>query len=75
MFFDKPKAKAPEWIKGTISVKVEDFLAFAEEHMNEKGYLNIDLKKSKEGKYYLALNEYKPKKVDFDNGMQPPTNF
>lgn len=65
MMFRKPKEGAPEWIKGQISVKFPEFITFAEEHA-KNGWLNIDLKKSKEGKLYLALNTYKKTKADED---------
>ncbi len=51
-----------------LSIKVEDFCNFIEEHMNEKGYVNIDLKAKKEdkSKYYGELNTYKPKQTEED---------
>lgn len=62
MMFKKPREGAPDFIKGNISVKVDDFVKFAKAHANE-GWINIDLKKSKEGNLYLALNDYKKKDV------------
>ena len=59
MIFKAPHEKAPEFIKGTLSVKCEDFLAFMKVHSN-KGWLNIDLKESKNGKYYAELNTWNP---------------
>lgn len=57
--FDKPNEGAPEFIKGKLSIHAERLTKFIAEHKNENGYINIDLKKSKEGKLYLALNNYK----------------
>ena len=62
----KPRnEKAPEWIKGSISVKCDEFAMFMNDHQ-VNGWLNIDIKKSKGGKTYLALNTYKKgeKKVE-----------
>jgi len=57
------KDKAP-WVKGKISVKVTDFIAFLNKHNND-GWVNLDLKKSKEkGTLYLELNTYKKAKED-----------
>ena len=64
MFFDKPSAGAPDFIKGKISVKVETLVPFLEEHKNDKGYVNIDLKKSAGGKLYLSLNNFKKEGAD-----------
>lgn len=63
---EQVKVKAP-WIKGKISVKVPDLINFLEKHQNQSGWLNIDLKKSdKSGKYYLELNNWKPKEKIID---------
>lgn len=59
MSFKKPSEKAPEFIKGNISFKVDDFIAFAQANKTESGWLNVDLMKSREGKLYLCLNTYK----------------
>lgn len=68
MSFDKPHEKAPDFVKGKISVNVARFVKFAEEHKSDKGWLNIDLKKGKSGKLYLSLNTYK-KAVPNDPSM------
>lgn len=68
-FFDgisafKPNEKAPDFVKGTISVAPSKFCkalkAWVEENPDEQ-YLRLDLKESKDGKYYLSVNEFKPK--------------
>lgn len=60
--FDRPREGAPEFVKGRIWVKTEDFYAWAKSNTNEKGYINLDLLKSKEkGTLYLTLNDFKPK--------------
>jgi len=63
IYFDKPREGAPDFVKGNISVKVDDFIAFAKEHEKKSGYINLDLKKSKEGKLYLELNSWEKKEV------------
>ena len=56
-----------------LSIKVEDFCNFIEEHMNEKGYVNIDIKEKKEqkeddkNKFYGELNTYKKEKSSLDD--------
>lgn len=59
MSFRKPREGAPEFIKGSISIKLKDFFEFAKQHNNGTGWMNIDLKKSKGGKLYLSLNTWK----------------
>lgn len=58
--FEKPREGSPEFIKGRISVKVPEAIAFLQKHQNNGGWVNIDLKKSKEGKLYLELNTWQP---------------
>lgn len=56
--FEKPKEGTPEFIKGRISINVPDFITWLDSNKNERGWVNIDLKKSKGGKLYLQLNDY-----------------
>jgi hypothetical protein len=59
MIFKRPLPNAPEWVKGKISVNVDNFTKFCRENA-VNGWINIDLLKSKEkGTLYLALNTYK----------------
>lgn len=59
-FFDKPKEGAPDFVKGRLSIQAEKAIALINKHKNEKGYVNIDLLKSKEGKLYMTVNTWKP---------------
>jgi len=65
IFFDKPREGAPEFVKGRASFKVDEAVAFLQKHKNEKGYVNLDLLKSKEGgKLYFKLNDWKPEQEE-----------
>ena len=57
--FEKPNEKAPGWVKGKISIKVDKFMEFAQKNQTEKGWLNLDLKEAKNGTLYLELNTWK----------------
>jgi len=60
IIFKRPKEGAPEWIKGSLSIKVDEAIEFLKAHANN-GWVNLDLKKSKEkGTLYLQLNDWKP---------------
>lgn len=56
--FNRPHEKAPDFIKGSISIKADEAIEFIKKHQNEKGWLNIDLKKSQSGTLYLELNTF-----------------
>jgi|TARA_R100000049_G_C1949000_1_gene95526 hypothetical protein len=59
MIFKNPRENAPEFVKGAISIKVEEFKAFLDKH-NNNGWVNLDLLKSQKGPLYFALNDWKP---------------
>ncbi len=60
MMFKRPKEGAPDFVKGNISIKVADFGVFLAKH-EKNGWVNLDLKSSKEGKLYLELNVWEKK--------------
>ena len=61
---EQTKEKAP-WVKGHISIKVPELIVFLNKHNTKGGWVNLDLKKSKEkGTLYLELNQWQPKKED-----------
>lgn len=62
MFVEKPSENAPDFIKLGISIKVAEFTEFLKKHEKASGYVNLNLKKSKGGKLYVDLNDFKPKK-------------
>lgn len=57
--FKMPRDNAPGWIKGTLSFKVTDAIAFLQKHENVAGFVNVDVKESKGGSVYCELNTYK----------------
>ena len=60
--FKRPREGAPSFVKGSMSVKVDEAIAFLQKHNNE-GWVNLDLLASKDNtKLYFKLNTYKPEK-------------
>jgi hypothetical protein len=55
----KPRENAPDFVLGSISIKGDEAVAFINKYV-EKGWLNLDVKKSKSGKIYMELNTWKP---------------
>lgn len=62
MRFSLPSEKAPEYVKGSMSIKVSEFIEFAEKNKTKEDWLNINLKIGKSGKGYAELNTWKPTK-------------
>lgn len=58
LIFKKPRQGAPDFVKGAISVKVPEFIAWLTKY-NNNGWVNIDLKQSKTGTLYCELNNFK----------------
>ena len=54
LFVKEPREGSPDFVKGSISIKVEEFKAFLDEQVNEKGYVNLDIKVGKSGKWYRS---------------------
>jgi hypothetical protein len=56
----KPHENAPDFVKAKISIKREELIKTLQGMDCE--WLNADLKESKEGKYYVAIDDWKPEK-------------
>ena len=57
-----PHPKAPDYVKASISIKVEDLGKWLrEKYKAGNEWVNIDVKESKGGKWYAALSTFKPK--------------
>jgi len=41
-YLQKPRAGVPDFVKGSLSIKVSQAIPFLEKHKNDKGYVNID---------------------------------
>lgn len=70
MFFNSKHANAPEFVLGSISFKVDEFIEFLQKYKKEDGYVNVDFLRARpkegetKGKPYFKLNTYKPEKKD-----------
>jgi hypothetical protein len=58
-FSFKRNDNAPEFVVGRLSVKIEEAIEFMKQHDN-KGWVNLNIKKSQGGAYYLELDTYQP---------------
>ena len=61
MMFRIPSPKAPDWVKGNISINTEKMINFLKEHPGENGWINLDVKLSKNGTAYVELSTFVPK--------------
>lgn len=63
-----PHERAPDFVKASISIKVEDLgkwlRAKYKASLENDGWINIDVKEAKSGKWYASVSTYKPKAKD-----------
>lgn len=70
----KPREGVPEWVKGHLSFKVDEAVPFLQQHVNN-GWVNIDIKMSKEKKLYLQLNQWKKEEAPKEEAPREETPF
>jgi hypothetical protein len=58
-FSFKRNEKAPDFVVGRLSMKVEDAVDFLKEN-EKKGYVNVNIKKSRGGNFYVELDTFEP---------------
>jgi hypothetical protein len=58
LIYKAPREGAPDFVKGSLSIKTEEFTKFLIDHTKPEGWCNIDIKESKGGKLYCELNQY-----------------
>jgi len=66
-FSFKRNEKAPDFVIGRLSIKIDEATAFMKAN-DKKGWVNLNVKQSKGGAYYLELDTFEPKQ-----GSTPPT--
>lgn len=63
-----PREGAPDFVKASISIKTADLMAWLQgKYEAGNDWVNLDVKASKGGKWYAAVNTYKPK----ESGAKP----
>ena len=60
-FIFKRRDKAPEWVIGNLSVKVDEAITFLKNN-EKKGWVNLSIKKGRSGNPYIELDTYEPNK-------------
>jgi len=59
-FMFKRQDSAPDFVVGSISVKVDDAIVFLKEKQ-KKGWVNMNVKKSQKGTFYIELDTWEPR--------------
>ena len=57
-FVKAPRAGAPDFVKGSIGLKRDEFMRWVSQQTDE--WINLDIKQGKNGNWYAQLNDWKP---------------
>ena len=57
-----PNEKAPDFVKAAISIKRSELISWLSQRTED--WINLDVKESKAGKWYAAVNTFVPNKQD-----------
>mgnify|MGYP003624437089 FL=1 len=64
-FIFKTRDNQPDWVVGSMSVKVEDAIVFLKAN-DKNGWVNLNVNTSKSGKKYVELDTFEPTKKTED---------
>ena len=68
MFGKMPTERDKHFVIGRMNIKVDDCIAFLNEHQNEDGWLNVDIlqRKSDPTKLNFVVDSWKPERSEDD---------
>jgi hypothetical protein len=66
-FSFKRNEKAPDFVVGRLSMKVDEAVAFIRQH-EKGGWVNLNIKTARSGNHYVELDTYEP---TTQSGMKP----
>ena len=75
MYFKDPSPQAPDFVKGKLSINVASFVPWFEAYAKGKEWINMDIKISKGGKAYIAIDDWKPTQQGAPAAGQNSTDF
>jgi hypothetical protein len=60
-FSFKRRENAPDFVVGSLSVKVDDAIGFLKDH-DKSGWVNMNVMLSQKGTHYIELDTWEPEK-------------
>jgi hypothetical protein len=70
MYSNEVSPNAPDFILGSLSIQPEKLALWLQANLalkNEKGYINLTVKRSKAGKRFISVDTYKKKQEPQNN--------
>jgi len=68
-----PRDGAPDFVKAAISIKVSELIEWLSQR--EGDWVNLDVKEAKSGKWYSAVNTFKPKQEQKPGANVPASEY
>jgi hypothetical protein len=68
-----PRDGAPDFVKAAISIKVAELIEWLSQR--EGDWVNLDVKEAKSGKWYAAVNTFKPKQESKPGANVPASEY
>ena len=65
-----PHENAPDFVKAKLSIKREEMIGWLQQQSGE--WINADIKESRAGKWYAAIDNWKPDPDRAGGGAPPP---
>ena len=65
-----PRDNAPDFVKGSISIKREELIEWL--NNRDGDWINLDVKEAKSGHWYASVNTFKPKQQETKPGANVP---
>lgn len=59
-FIFKRNEKAPDFVVGNLSVKVDEAITLLK-NQDKNGWVNLSIKKARSGNYYIEVDQFEPK--------------
>jgi len=66
-----PRESAPDFVKGSISIKRQELIDWLEQKQDD--WINLDIKVSRQGKWYTQVNTWKPDETRESPKVAPTT--
>ena len=69
IFAKAPADRAPDYVKGKVNIKLEEAIKWLSAKKNQgDDWVTLEIKESNSGKWYAAVDKWKPKKGDAMTG-------
>ena len=68
-----PRDGAPDFVKASISIKVEELIEWLSGREGE--WVNLDVKEAKSGHWYASVNTFKPKNENKPGANVPASDY